>query len=310
PMDVDVWGLYVNTDIVDRYNEGAADSDKLPYEPETWSDLLDMAEKLSVVKDGEVSRVGLSATDVGQRYATFLASARTMQIGNDGMANFDTPAFNDYLTFIRELKELNIDRHGFNDRVAFTAGNLAMIYGSAYTGNYFKNYFKDGNYVYIPQPKWDRIGSETAGTPEQNSTKGGLLGGFGWVIPKPLDKANRGEDWEARVDMAAKFMKLATTDATLNAKWISFCGSLPANKEAWSLDIVEQDQTLKRISEIADDSQARPSLYYFPILDQQTIVANIVKFSNIGGSFSQKTNAELIEIITTDTNDYISLYTE
>ena len=301
PFDLDVWGLFINTDKVDAYNDAHPD-DPIEYAPETWSDLLDMAGKLSARDgSGNISCVGLSATEVGQRYATFLASAGTSQIGDDGMANFDTPAFNGYLNFTRDLRELGIDRSGYNDQNAFMNGNLAIIFGSGYRGNYFKTNFPSGNYIYAPFPKFD-----IDGVVQEGAQFGGLLGGFGFAIPKPVEESWRNDAWNERVDMAWEFAKLVATNTELNQKWAEICGSLPANRATWDSDVIQNSQILKAIASCADTSQARPALYYFPLLDQQTIVKNTQMFASIGGRYNNRTNEEMIEIITTETNELIN----
>ena len=80
PLDVDPWGLYMNMDMFNEYNEKAnedPDDDIEPAEePTTWSALLDTAIKLTQ-KDakGQITVTGYTNTEMFGHYFPFLVTA-------------------------------------------------------------------------------------------------------------------------------------------------------------------------------------------------------------------------------------------
>ncbi|MGN1099909.1 MAG: hypothetical protein ACI4S9_06150, partial [Christensenellales bacterium] len=292
PLDVDPWGIIVNTDIIDDYNADNPDA-TYPVQPTSWTE---MKNTIAAVSSWNSSIVGMSANELSARWFTFIASGGMNPLAANDTVQFNHEVFNAYLDFVRDIRPYD---KGGAGQTTFLTNNLAMMYGSSYICKYIDKYFS-GNWEYVSQPPYD-----VDGVVADASEYAGLLGGFGWAIPKPLKEANRNSAWEERVDMAWKFARFSTTDSRMVAKWVELCGSLPGNKTYWTESYVTGTQYLAKMASIAENCVPRPVITYWPYLDQAGVTPILQAYCGINGSNKNLSNAEIIELLNVTCNQII-----
>ena len=232
PVDVDVWGTYVNMDYVKTYDDAHPDSKiagKLTASW-TWDDLLDCAKALKTV-----ASAGYSAGDQEQHLFKYYVStgkgAEYLKPANDGVkgkyvTNFNNDHTKAILNFFKEVKDANVG--GKQEDDSFTSAQLAMFNKPLYYNNQVKTSIKVKNYKFLPQPK-------PSSSVMEGGVNGGMIGGYGIAYPSPLEKFKT-KAWDARHEAAWKFTKWLCNDKTNMLKWSKDIGSLPALNEALSAD--------------------------------------------------------------------------
>lgn len=230
PVDVDVWGTYVNMDYVAEYDATASAADKIESlltADWTWDDLLTVAKALKSTS----ALAGYSSGDQCQHLFKYYVSTghgdEYLLPANDGVkgkyvTNFDNEWTRDILTFFKEVTDADVG--GKQEDDSFTSGILAMVNKPLYYNNSIK-LSKIDNYKFLPQPK----PSDTEGV------NGGMVGGYGIAYPAPQDKYKT-QAWEARHEAAWKFTKWLCTNKDNMLKWSEDIGSLPALNEALDAD--------------------------------------------------------------------------
>ena len=240
PVDVDVWGTYVNMDYVEQYDEAHPENaiaSRLTANW-TWDDLLESAKALKTV-----APAGYSAGDQEQHLFKYYVSTghgeEYLLPANDGVkgkyvTNFDNEQTRKILEFFKEVKDANVG--GKQEDDSFTSKQLAMFNKPLYYNNMIK-LSAVKNYKFLPQPK------PSASTME-GGVNGGMIGGYGLAYPAPIEDYHT-KAWEARHEAAWKFTKWLCTEKTNMLKWSSDIGSLPALNEALnSAECVEGNQVL------------------------------------------------------------------
>ena len=73
PLDADPWGIYVNMDLVNAYNESAAEADKIDVNAlDTWTAVMEAADKLTVRDGNTVTRSCLNTTSADGQFFSFI----------------------------------------------------------------------------------------------------------------------------------------------------------------------------------------------------------------------------------------------
>lgn len=231
PVDVDVWGTYVNMDYVQQYDTAHPDSaiaSKLNANW-TWDDLLDAAKALKTV-----ATAGYSAGDQEEHLFKYYVSTGHgedyLLPADDGVkgkyvTNFDNDETRAILNFFKEVSAANVG--GKQEVDSFTSKQLAMVNKPLYYNNSIKMSTVT-NYKFLPQPK------PTASRME-GGVNGGMIGGYGLAYPSPQEKYQT-KAWEARHEAAWKFTKWLCTEKANMLKWSNDLGSLPALNEALNAD--------------------------------------------------------------------------
>lgn len=241
PVDVDVWGTYVNMDMVEAYD--ASHDEKiggLLNAEWTWNDLLKAAKAL---KTSTVA--GYSAGDQEQHLFKYYVSTghgnEYLQLADASKGRYETNFDNDWtrdvLRFFKEVKDANVG--GKQEDTSFTSKVLAMVNKPLYYNNYILNDGKVTNYKFLPQPRPDTAAG----------VNGGMVGGYGLAFPKPDDKYKT-KAWEARHEAAWKFAKWLTTQKENMLSWSKQIGSLPALTEAMN------DETCVAGNQVLTDARA------------------------------------------------------
>lgn len=240
PVDVDVWGTYVNMDYVQTYdtnNPDKAIASKLTADW-TWDDLLDSAKALKTV-----ASAGYSSGDQEQHLFKYYVSTgkgdEYLLPANDGVkgkyvTNFNNEETRSILQFFKEVGEANVG--GKQEDDSFTSKQLAMVNKPLYYNNSIK-LSSVKNYKFLPQPK-------PSTSTMEGGVNGGMIGGYGIAYPSPQDKFKT-KAWDARHEAAWKFTKWLCTEKTNMLKWSKDIGSLPALNEALNAaECVEGNQVL------------------------------------------------------------------
>lgn len=231
PVDVDVWGTYVNMDYVQQYDQAHPDSaiaSRLNANW-TWDDLLVSAKALKTV-----ATAGYSAGDQEQHLFKYYVSTgkgdQYLLPANDGVkgkyvTNFNNDETKAILTFFKEVADAGVG--GKQEDDSFTSKQLAMVNKPLYYNNSIKMSTVN-NYKFLPQPK------PSASTME-GGVNGGMIGGYGIAYPAPMEKFQT-KAWEARHEAAWKFTKWLCANKENMLKWSKDIGSLPAFNDALNAD--------------------------------------------------------------------------
>ena len=152
-----VWtALYYNKDM---FREAGLDPDD---PPETWEELLDYAEQLTVRRpDGTIERAGLSLRKTGfkpgtaEKWLTFLYSAGGQPFTDDGTATaFNSEAGRAALAFYDAvLNERNIDSVTHDgDQPGFGQGRVAMFIREIHVVRWLRENYPDLDFGVAPIP--------------------------------------------------------------------------------------------------------------------------------------------------------------
>ena len=288
PVDVDIWGTYVNMSYVKKYDELHPDStiSQLLTANWTWNDLLTVAKAL---KETPGVNTAYSAGDQyehlfkyyvstghGEEYLTPLAGDTT---GRKYQTNFDNQVTKDILNFFKEVSGANVG--GTQESDSFIKGVCAMMNRPLYHNNEIKT-SKITDYKFLPQPK-----QNTA-----EGVNGGMVGGYGLAYPAPKPKYQK-KAWEARHEAAWKFTKWLCCDKTNMLKWSKDIGSLPALTEALMSDeCVAGNQVLSDARTYATATKENGNFVYMirpqvpNYLTLQTDVVNAQVRLFLGGDLS------------------------
>ena len=269
PLDIDVWGLYVNQTMVDAYNnaEGREEADKI-LSFETWDDVYSAAVKLTQSTNGVLTVSGYPSTDISQRYFSFLSSAGSTVFNEEGFVDFSNDdGMYDYMTFVRRINSAHVGQAGMEGNGNFVDGKLAMTHGSSYTKKYIEAMAEEGfEYTVYPQPKDGADG-----------THSGLLGGYSFALPARSNKMSE-EDYEAKCTRAWKFIEVILFEEDAAMKWMETCGSFTPLESLWESDFVKEDAYLGVMKDYISLAQSRPSESYFTTIESTRIVPAIEGF--------------------------------
>ncbi len=283
PLDVDVWGIYVNMDMVDAYNAEHADDPIVLNDNWTWDEMYEIAKKLTVVENGNMKVAGYSGHVMHQHLFKYMVSQSQSFLNEDGSLNLDTPEVRDILSFFEKIGKKNngIWENGLCEKSNFTAEQLAMIDQSLYFTDYIERYNPTMNYKFMPQPRYS-----VDGEVQEGAVNGGMLGGFGIAFPKPHDRYINDEFW-ASFEKAWAFAKDWLLNESMQARWSSTTGTLPALNSLLDNEDVLTNDTLKRAAVFVGDYKTRPQIPAFLTMQTQVIDTQIKAFTEGQASLEQ-----------------------
>lgn len=236
PTDLDVWGIYVNLDMVTAYNSTAAEAEKIVLNDNwTWDEMFAIAQKL---KTNDVG--GYSINDLEQHFFKYMISTGTPFLTEDFTPNVKTGAGEEVLKFFKKMKDANLSKDNIED-ISFPTGKVAMINKSTYYGAYVKKMKPTLNYRFMPQPRFS-----VDGVVREGAVNGGMIGGFGLVIPNP-DKKLRNARFESYADRAFNVLEWWTIGEGA-AEWAKYSSTLPALAELHSDEFVQGNKEIKAAS--------------------------------------------------------------
>lgn len=265
PLDLDIWGIYVNNDMINDYN--AKNTEQVVI-PTTWDELYDTAEKLTVRDNNSIKIAGYSTQDLHEHFFKYLVSTGTDLMGNDGYPNYDTQEVKDVLDYFKKLYNANLSTSATNSKESFRNERLAMINQPVYYSSYLKEYAPDLDYTFIPQPKY-KIDA---------GVNGGMIGGYGIALPKALERYQT-DSYKEKQALAWDFMKYWLTDTNVQLKWSKISNTLPALLSTYSDEWIQNNQVLKSASEYANNYKIRPQVagyYYLQVNVYNTYIKDYV----------------------------------
>ena len=105
PMNLDPWGIYINTDIVNEYNQGKEASEQIDVNDlGTWTKVLDAAKKLTVRKGSEITRSGLNTTSADGQFFSFVFTGAGELINTDR----NSPTYGDTV-LVSDVSQIQTD---------------------------------------------------------------------------------------------------------------------------------------------------------------------------------------------------------
>ncbi len=287
PLDLDVWGLYINTDMVDDYNAENPSSPIVLNDNWTWDDLYDIARKLTVYQGGQMKVAGYSGHVMHQHYFKYLCSTDETFLTASGQPNFNTQEARDILTFFQKIGSRNsgIWENGLVEKSNFTSGQLAIIDQSLYFTDYIERYNANMNYKFMPQPRYS-----VNGVVQTGAVNGGMLGGFGIAFPKPAEKF-RTDDFYAKFEKAWEFAKDWLLDEEIQSNWSETTGTLPALKSLCSPEKLQSNTILSRAATFLPNYKIRPQIPSYLTMQTQVIDNHIKAFTEGTASLEDTINS-------------------
>jgi len=329
PLDLDPWGIVVNMDIVNAYNNSAAEADRIDIDTDlqTWSGLREVGNKLTVRNGTTVTRAGLNTTSMDGQFFSFVFSAGGEVINTDeehpdyGDTRLTTPIdeygyrIMDTLSYFKNLYGLNLSNAGLGGEQQFAEGKLAMTFGSMYFPQRLKEYTQtEMNIRFVPYPQRDLRyygGGATETNPVsidpteqnaglQNGLYGGMLGGYGLAIAYP-DEPFRNEAWRMRVAKSWHLIKAWLLNDDLNMQYCTTTRQITSR-----LSLTDHEYYSTADAKLL--SQAIPYLEYFRmrpnVAGYEPFEANVVR-SQIQRMYEGDTVATVYQSIRSQGNSLL-----
>lgn len=243
PLDLDVWGIYVNMDLITDPTLKA-----LVKEDWTWDDLKTIATGVTKRNSSGFNPAGYSADDLHEHFFKFMVSTGA-NFGANGTIEYDTPEVRAVLEYFKNFGADQVCNGDYNGKDAFKNNRLAMLNQPVYFSSYLKKYAPNLNYKFLPQPRYTG----------ENGKNGGMIGGFGIALPNPVAKY-RTEAWEARKEKAWEFMKSWLCDEEVALSWSKISNTLPALKSLYTNEWIQNTEVLKDAASYAGLYETRPSV--------------------------------------------------
>lgn len=285
PLDLDVWGIYVNTAMVDAYN-ASHDDDIVLNTDWTWEEMLEIAGKLVQRDASGIKVAGFSSRDMHEHFYKYMVSAGVEFLDSKGEPNFNNTQVKDILRFFVDVYSANVSATGLTEKSNFTAGQLAMINQATYFADYIKTNGEGINYKFMPQPRYSKDGG----------VNGGMIGGFGIAFPKPLQKFQT-EKWKQRQANAWKFTKWWLHDNDRMVQWAQRTNTLPALLSTHDSEVIKNNTLLQNVMQYLPDYQIRPQLTGYLMMQTNVFNSTLNAFITSGRKDDQSVNACITSMI-------------
>lgn len=260
PLDLDMWGIYVNMDIVNAYNEANPSdkitcfwnedkTDKLDW---TWEECLDVAKKLkgfSYSKNGASVTVksGIDGHNMNEFFYHYYVSTGKEFLGSNGLSNINNDYGKAELEMFKQMYATSDP--GYITEGAFFQGQLAMYHRPTYFVSSLESRAKTLNVRFMPQPKYSGEGGVNRG----------VLGGYGMAIPLPQE-SRRDEAWEKKVDRCWDFMVDWLYNEEYMNKWAEISKTVPALLATHEGEAVKQNKVLLPAIPYSNTYTIRPGI--------------------------------------------------
>lgn len=268
PIDLDLWGIYVNTDMVDKYNE---DNPATPITLDndwTWVEFLDIAKKLTVVS-GDSKVAGYYTGDLHEHFYKYFLTTGENFLGAGNVPNMDSGAAKAVLEFFKDMKDSGISKNV--EDIGFPRGQVAMYTEATYYADYIKRMNSSMHYKFMPMPKAERAGYTFA-----NAQSGGMFGGFGLVVPKPVAKY-RDEVYDSYVERTVDLIEWWTMGEGAR-QWASYTDTMPALNSLQQDEELMSSQVMQDASVLVPQYKIRPQLPGYLNYQIYTVNSNVTAF--------------------------------
>lgn len=261
PLDLDMWGIYINMDIVNAYNDANPNNkitclwnedgtDKLDW---TWEDCLDIAQRLknfTYKKNGADVTVksGIDGRNMNEFFYHYYVSTGREFLGENGLSSINNEYGEAELNLFKQLYA-TCDA-GYYNESAFYQGQLAMFHRPTYFVSSLETRAKTLNVRFMPQPKYSGEGGVNRG----------VLGGYGMAIPLPEKEDMRTEEWKKKVNRCWDFIVDWLYSEEYMNKWAEISKTIPALLSTHSGEEVQQNKVLLPAIPYSDIYTIRPGI--------------------------------------------------
>ena len=278
PVDLDLWGIYVNMDMVEAYNSDPNNADDIVLSNDwTWTEFLEIAKKLTSGSGDEMVG-GYYVGDIYEHFYKFFLTTGEDFLKADNTPNMDTGAARAVLEFFKELTGAGISRNV--EDIGFPREQIAMYTEATYYASYIERMNSDLSYKFMPMPKAERSGYDF-----ENASSGGMFGGFGLVIPKPIERI-RNDAYYSYVERSLDVLEWWTVGEGASY-WSQYNDTMPALESLQDDEELMDVQTLKDASAFVDRYQIRPQLPGYMNYQIYTINSNVGAYlADLSGGIS------------------------
>lgn len=308
PLDLDMWGVYVNMDVINAYNQQNPDnkitcfwnedgSDRLDW---TWEELLDTATKIKGLRynvSGSTVEVksAFDGKDVNEFFYHNYASTGNEFFDANGKTSINNKKGHDLLSYLHKLYN-NTYTEGYVTEMAFVQGQLAMYYRPTYFISYLSKFASNINVRYMPQPRYSGDGG----------TNRGVLGGYGLAIPKPIYEKNMDAAWEAKVERCWDFITDWVYSEKNMLKWTEISSTVPALKSTHTNELIANNKILKDTVPFAETYTTRPSVPGW--MDVQVNVFNTYVTNFCKGADTESARNNILNTIAAQADTTLKVY--
>lgn len=278
PLDIDAWGYWVNKTMVKEANEALPADQKVSELPSTWDEIRDTAKAITKFDaNGKMTVAGMNVDTAGSFYSYIQTAGGTLLSENDQgipIANFNDKYGEAVIQFWYDLVHTHkvYESGVITDAVTpaddpFVKGQVGIQSNSLLNGSkFYAQYIGDRfEYEFIPFPKGPSSEFAELTGLQPGSQLGGLMGGFGLVIPV-TSKQHRAA-WD--------LIKWWITDTDKVIKWAEISNLIPAKtaviEELKNADIAN----VRNVLDVLPHLKVRPRVEGYPSVETGVIMALI-----------------------------------
>lgn len=266
PMNIDIWGIYVNMDILNQAG--------ITEPPTDWDSLKEAAVAAMQV-DGVAT--GLNMKFAPNLFNSFLVANAGKPLSEDGLTvNLDERAM-EVLKFFEELIDAGVYSTQYaaaNGSDGFLTGEEAMVFWPTSMLRTYKTYSDEMNFTFVPIPQGRAEGAKS----------GGVQTSWSLVVPSGSRQAQ----------VAQEFIMFALHDAENSLKWCDIVGGFSALKSVQNDDKFANDVYLKNVLADLENHQIRADVPGFINLEGNCYMPEIEKMFE-GGQSPEDTLKKMTE---------------
>lgn len=275
PMNIDIWGIYVNMDILNAAGIEEA--------PGTWDELKEAA---VAAMDVEGVKTGLNMKMAPTLFNSFLVANGGQPLSDDGLTvNLDDRAL-EVLNFYKELIDAGVYSTQYapsNGSDGFLTGEEAMTFWPTSMLRTYRNYGSEMNFTFVPIPAGRASGAKA----------GGVQTSFSLMIPTRAKHP----------DVALDFMETTLHDDEYSLQWCEVLGGLSALKSIQNDETFTSDPYLKNVLADLENLKIRSDVPGFVNLEGTCYGPEIEKMFE-----GRQTPEETLEVMTTEGNKLLEQY--
>ena len=275
PMNIDIWGIYVNMDILNAAGIEEA--------PGTWDELKEAAVAAMNV---EGVKAGLNMKMAPTLFNSFLVANGGQPLSDDGLTvNLDDRAL-EVLDFYKELIDAGVYSTQYaasNGSDGFLTGEEAMTFWPTSMLRTYRNYGSEMNFTFVPIPAGRASGAKA----------GGVQTSFSLMIPA------RAKHPEVALD----FMETTLHNDDYSLQWCEVLGGLSALKSIQNDEQFTSDPYLKNVLADLENLKIRSDVPGFVNLEGTCYGPEIEKMFE-----GRQTPEQTLEVMTTEGNKLLEQY--
>lgn len=275
PMNIDIWGLYVNMDIL-----RAAGIDKAPA---TWDEVKEAA---IAAMNVEGVKVGLNMKFAPNLFNSFVVANNGQPLSEDGQTvNLDDKSLQ-VLEYFKELIDAGVYTTQYapaNGSDGFLTGEEAMTLWPTSMLRSYKAYGDKMDFTFMPIPQGRAEGAQA----------GGVQTSWSLVIPSGAKHA----------DVAKEFIAFALHDNENSLKWCEIVGGFSPLKAVQNDDQFANDKYLKNLLAQLDNHKIRADVPGFINLEGSCYMPEIEKMFEGG-----QTPEETLKVMKTEGDKLLAQY--